>query len=439
MSSPIMAAEEAMKQLQILQEKFLTSEFVQSIKQLYAAVGPEMPTDMVPQTVSCTLPEGVDAQYVSKFNHDEGHGGRFSLFGCDGASLDPKAVFDKPDPLGYVSDTLSYGDVDTGECVVFVPGLNTPHQKYVGGASSPERVKYYTDVLEGRRMAQVHMGSSMDQGELRIDTRKTPDVKKLLMLLEESDFASPREEDGQVFLPAKVIDVLQMCLSYAGEIDTPVKKTVRALLALASPKQPLVLIGYSRGSAEIAAALRQYIAEAEKNGQADVRSRLREAVTVVTIGTPSPRFENGPAYVHMSTTKDGVTKVGVSSHKRLLAGEKATFIQCNTPYAPGAFDNHNFGASLCQYVFLIMHINKVKGFRDLYEKQAKGELVVPENVDEITYALIRETGGLGYLWGEENAKGDGYVGVPDEDDAIAILKRRLGQEVVDRLVSKFHG
>lgn len=119
----------AIESLRILERDNLRPENVEAYEQLYKAVGPEMPAGLVAQPVNCKLPEGVDAEYASKFNFDEGHGGRFTLFDCEGASLDPKAVLDKPDPLGYVRGTLSYGDVDAGECVVFVPvSFHSPTQ-----------------------------------------------------------------------------------------------------------------------------------------------------------------------------------------------------------------------------------------------------------------------------------------------------------------------
>lgn len=295
-------------------------------------------------------------------------------------------------------------------------------------------------------MAQVHVGTSSDQPVRRISTRGAPMFSKALAQLEQIGVGSPTEEDGSVVLPPNLIDLLQMALSAAERIDTPVKKTLRALLPLASPQQPLVLIGYSRGSVEVASAVQEYIAEAEKRGQADVRSRLRETVTVVTIGTPQPAiqdepaFQDGPAYVHVSSTTDWATKISrVNSDHPDLAGEGATFIHCNTPYPPNDFNNHNFASSVCQYLFLLMHTNKVKSFRDLHERGAKGELADPENVDEITNALIRVTGGLDYLWHEKGAEGEVPLSIPEMDAAVAILQRRLGQDVADRLVSKFRG
>mmetsp|Transcript_13944 Transcript_13944/g.29387 ORF Transcript_13944/g.29387 Transcript_13944/m.29387 type:complete len:824 (-) Transcript_13944:180-2651(-) len=124
-------------------------------------------------------------------------------------SLQSDVVFSMDNPLAFIRDNLSYSTSatrpkynrkeDQDEVVVFVPGLHTAHAPdpcaSIGGAreyttrsdgvrlrvsansknngepprSSPDRLKYISQVLDGIPMAQIHTGTHIDQGDLDIE------------------------------------------------------------------------------------------------------------------------------------------------------------------------------------------------------------------------------------------------------------------------------
>ena len=302
--------------------------------------------------------------FVRKYSQDMVHDGRFSIFGPDdehnngtdsdnkvdeGASLQPEVVFSMDDPLGYIRDFLSYRDEDQNsnrfcsidssrdnccdEVVVFCPGLHTIHeriekgirndetgpsiqQKEIAQRTSMERVKYYSKVLDGLPMAQIHAGTYLDRGD--IDIKLTLDTIKALqsfdLLLEDqhnlqnksnkanikedieremiNDGVAGTDSDGAVWcMRAKDLDIVRTVLSRANLapfdlaerqsnddddterlkrtmiklIDTAVNNNKPVIRRKPKPKKSsssqsphLVLITYSATSNILAAALAEW-------------------------------------------------------------------------------------------------------------------------------------------------------------------------------------
>jgi hypothetical protein len=169
--------------------------------------------------------------FVQEYNRDMGHDGRFSITPVDvdeegkaekGAvpSLQSDVVFCMDNPLEFIRDNLSYCettksksdhtddsstttttactsttssknyDYNNGEeTVIFIPGPHTVHdttactseQKNDNDSSyeqqhgryqqrsSSDRLKYYSQVLDGLPMAQIHTGTHIDQDDFDIE------------------------------------------------------------------------------------------------------------------------------------------------------------------------------------------------------------------------------------------------------------------------------
>jgi len=154
--------------------------------------------------------------FVREYNRDMGHDGRFSVFDshsacdetpvdkgrgetyCKGApSLQPDVVFCMDNPLEFIRDNLSYCETKSNdssttvyrsnkytkgeETVIFIPGLHTAHDMTIGEHNSDnqckneyqrpslERLKYYSQVLDGLPMAQIHKGTHIDGDDLDIE------------------------------------------------------------------------------------------------------------------------------------------------------------------------------------------------------------------------------------------------------------------------------
>lgn len=70
----------------------------------------------------------------------------------------------------------------------------------------------------------------------------------------------------------------------------------------------VVLVAYPRATIEVEGALTQFLKEKIEGGesQSDLESALRNVVTVVTIGSATAGFPEGPAYVHIAAWTDAL-------------------------------------------------------------------------------------------------------------------------------------
>lgn len=420
------------------------------LHQLYKAIGPEMPKNLKSTRIQSPIPNAE----VLTYNYDEGHSGRVSVPATPGGSVDFQWLIKQSPFAKFVLNHLLFRDADDlkrtfsghEHLVFFIPGLNTLHQPRSGETSTMQRLAYYTKVLQIVPMAQIHIGTSFDQGDIKIDASQAPALRALIRANNEQIPANfrPTFDDGKTLIwNARNADTFQLALSQLNVIDTPIKQSIRTLLETSSEKNaaPFVLVGYSRGAGECEAALRQYIAESEKKeAKADIETRLRERVTVVSIGSISHDYPDGPAYVHVAAwTDQASTTTGVTSKNNVEgAGKDAVFVNFSSPYNAESFDNHNFGAVSVQYLSLLLAMNKVKGLRDLWEMGHAGKINVPKNVDEMLRAMIEMTKGYEWLWDEATAKKGLTVDTfPHIGAAEALLRHKVGHGFVDRLQRNF--
>lgn len=425
------------------------------LAELWEAASPDMP-----DTLACTpadaslLPAAVPARHAKHFTFDEGHAGRFTVFGARGASLAAGFVLAaQPSPLRYVEETLAVGERSTGEVVVFSPGLNTVHEPRDGEMTAPDRCEHYVRVLGGRRMAHLHTGTSMDQPDVRVPAETALLVQAACAAAGIAGVDAPEVgEDGALVMTAPFIDQLQVVGSMLNAVDTPLKKSLRGVLRAALDEakdgrveNPLVLMCYSRGSLEVAAALRWLIDEEadgwdEDEEKEELEKLLRAAVTVVTLGNASRNFPDGPAYVHVSAAGDLVTaSAGVTAERPGGAGRDAVFVEVESAWEKSSGEPHNASVVTSQYLEIMLAYNEQDTYRGLWEAaQRRGGLRVPRDAKELTAALVVLTLGKDWLWNPEKAC-EGVPPLPRESEARELLADVLGERFVEDVERRFEG
>lgn len=454
---------------------------VAALDGLKDSISVEFPEDLEETNVpsSVKLPEGIDREKCSYYNYDEAHSGRFSTFGTGGATIDASFVIERENPLSFIRDKVSYGSrVGQKDCVVFVQGLRTASQpeELVPGMIASQRIECYSDTLNGMRISQVHTGTNLDQPNAKVNVNDTYGLKALTILLSIAgmEMANP-DEEGNIEIPPTAFDIGQAVLSGRSVVDTPIKKTIRKLLPQASADSPLILMVYSRGSIECNAALREYIEAHPDKEQAF--QQLRAGVTVLTIGTATGGWPDGPAYIHLSSWEDTLPRMFCNANRNLSAGADAVFLHNNSPY-PGKFDAHNFQAGTSQFLSIVMMSNSVRSLRQLWElgqyedensrdngnssetnlcesllgcvkecfgKKSSavggGKIKIPENVDKLTDAMISITDGHKYLWDKEGSMkiSEKFRPLPDKEIAKSTLIESLPNytEEIQEISQKF--
>lgn len=160
----------------------------QALEDLHGQVSSAMHTELEKSPIpERQLPDYLHGADVCKFNYDEGHIGRFTVFGTQGASVSLEDVLDRRHPLKFIREKLTTGEPRTSrEVVIFSPGLDTPHERRRGVDSipSPERVIFYSKMMGGIPMAQLHTGTCSDQGPAELDVSDAPVLRGLMFFLE---------------------------------------------------------------------------------------------------------------------------------------------------------------------------------------------------------------------------------------------------------------
>lgn len=197
--------------------------------------------------------------FVREYNRDMGHDGRFTVFAEDDTkssplpSLQSDVVFSMDDPLAFIRDSLSCTGGGTStwnwnedrEAVVFIPGLHTTHDPGTDNdhsdelpstaqqRSSPDRLKYISQVLDGLPMAQIHTGTHIDQGSLDVELTSdtissllsfgllSDEFQKNLSLLSMNGTSSSPPKKAHYHLRARDLDILHAVLSRAGSFGSP--------------------------------------------------------------------------------------------------------------------------------------------------------------------------------------------------------------------------
>lgn len=367
--------------------------------------------------------------------------GHFSVFTVSGspAAMDPDTVFDqtKLPPLIYIRNFLSYGDDKILGCSVNHAAKGNDKETVVFcGPVQEDAVRYASRILDGIPIAYLKQKSShVEDTPARIQNK----------------LSSPSGNDDD-----------------DDEINRKVENTITKLLDVAvaslrndnnqTESQPnLVLLVYSTGSCQVAGALQTWLEQNDHVQQPELL--LRRAVLVVTLGSISSAFPNGPAYIHVAMNDDpfasstalGVTAPTITTKPKEYGGVDAQYLCAYSPYyyahdahddddkelpqniggveAPLPKDAHNLRACLVQWLSIIMRINGARSFRFLYTVMASGMLDNPYNLEaEVLPAMIRATGGHEWLWDPRLADD-----LPSEDEARMVLELQFGYDAYDEL------
>eukprot|EP00892_Ulva_mutabilis_P003865 jgi/Ulvmu1/1850/UM012_0006.1 len=405
--------------------------------------GPMLPADIEYAAAAAADPALSDMAFTCTY--DEGFCGHFSIPGNSGAAAEFDKVTEEAAPLAFIQRHLAFrpdgtdASADTAELTIFAPGLNTLHMSkegWEGETTTPQRLQHYVQVLQ-RPMAQLHLGTDMDQGEVEL-----PSTPALLGFLEahramlEPGGMMPLIRDGAAFLEPRRRDAIETVLSSVGFARPLLQESVVDMLARnEEERRPLVLMPYSRSTAELSGALRRYKAAyveayvdvhglaAAGDAVAAVETLLRETLTVVSVGNVDRNWPDGPAYVHLAAVSEReeggtdplVLERGVSAAAPDGAGADAVFVHTDGLFS--GFDVHNFGAVGAPTLRLVMAMNGCRTFREMWEKERAGPLQLP-GYDEVAAAVVL-AGGTEWLWTPDAAY-DG-VTLPTREDAAELL------------------
>lgn len=428
---------------------------VPELMKMRTLFGAMLPPDISYEAVK-TGNEVIDGTEGMGFScsYDEGYCGHFSIPGTDGAAASFEKVAANTEMLDFIEKHLVFpstskrSGLGQGELVIHSGGLNTLHSlkpavetEFAGETTTPQRLQHYIDTL-GCPMAQLHMGTDMDQGAITIEASDSlleyiESIKLQLALTA----LTPEVNGNIVTFSKRQRDRLEALYSTYGYARPLWQDHIVALLKEnESAQKQLVFMPYSRSTSEMASALRRYIREyvARVGGPEDiaeqqVEAQLFETVTVVTIGNTDRKWPDGPAYVHVSGKSEGlkprgtdqtVLIQGVHSESVEGAGRGAVFLHSDWVFS--GFDAHNFAAAGAAVLRLTMAMNDLTRWRQLWgtlssvESSAKVRLPSYEEAAAGT-AIV---GGQDWLWFREGAF-DG-VKLPSKEEAVELVGGWMG-------------
>ncbi|CAB9528016.1 expressed unknown protein [Seminavis robusta] len=442
----------------------------------------------------------------------------------DPPSLQSSALFAMDDPLEFLQSALSWSSTQTAqhchgksnEVVVFLPALSMSHRQ------AQQQLQYCSNVLDGIPMALLfpgtfsnyHNNNQNPNGDdtiiaiqLTHDTLQSLQSFHLISMEPQQQQAKNKKSSQESTtttmktyrVRSKDLDCIRAVLSlydsstqtpFATSHDDALKTTLIKLIDVAVTKQQsssssssphLVLVTCSATCTILASAL---LAWRRQQTLAHAESLLHQAITVVTMnGLLLPEdqsFCNGPAYVHVSMQDDPiVAQYGVTSNSKNTGGRNAVHLQALSPYhqAPqeqnlgsnpelvvgNAIDDdiHNIATGAIQYLSLLLRINGVQSFRQLYQQGAVslanndeekqdidpklfalnydtkvGTIEIPPLMDlELLPAMIRATGGDRWRTAvsTDDADEDDDI-LPDWAMAEAIITDQFGYGVYDEIV-----
>ncbi|MEL6602050.1 MAG: hypothetical protein AAFP20_02355 [Cyanobacteria bacterium J06614_10] len=401
-----------------------------TLQKVQTLFGGNLPDDVAFQPAEVQIPALADMAFTT--NYDEGYCGHFSIPHGNGAAAAFDKVMAQPDPMRFIKNNLNFGDYDNGEWILFMPGLNTLHKVKPGWeqeTTTPQRLREQYQPVLGMQMAQMHLGTDMDQGEavVPINSEAQSFLESQRSQLDAAGIM-PRFENSQAIFGPRQRDRIESILSQYGFARPLFREhMVRLLKANETAQQPMVCLAYSRASTEICQALHDYIAatvqQRGESDKAEVERFLRDHLTVLTIGNAIRTWPDGPAYIHFSAQSDRseggtdplTSQLGVHAGAPAGAGQDAIFLHTDGIFS--GFDAHNFGAVGAATLRLIMDMNHLTKYRTLWERGRSETLNIP-NYDQIAAKIVL-TNGQKWIWKNETAwKG---VQLPYEEDARQLL------------------
>lgn len=411
------------------------------------AFGPMLPADIKYTEVT---PENPALKGMAfKSSYDEGFCGHFTIPGKKdlGAAATFQNVMATDDPFSFIQDHLrstpeaGRSDINSDELVIFTPGLRTMHNVEIDSQeTAPSRLQHYANTL-GCSLAQLHIGTDVDQGDVEI---KVSLAMRAILTAAKQQMAdaglTPIEQNGDTIKFDKgQRDKLEAGLAIIGFARPLWQDHIIQLLKLnEKERRPLVIMPYSRTAAELTSTLKSYISgyEGEK---AEVEALLRETLTVVTLGNGTRNFgwPDGPAYVHVGGwsedqegpppaegsvplrgTDPGIFYEGVHAGTPEAAGADAVYVHADWVWSTG--EAHNFASSGGSSLRLVLALNGITGFRELYNRLSAGEQLKMPTFEQVKAAVVI-TGGQDFLWNKGPGPRAGVGKFPSQEDAQKLV------------------
>ena len=422
------------------------------------------------------------------------HEGRFRVFDdCidHKTSIPSNLLFSMDHPLTFIRKHLSYQSNETKKGGM----LCDNSEAVVWCMQNEQNLEYASRVLDDMPLAQLHMGSFSDcQVELDLKTIRALESFGVL----KGDTVNEYSAYGKTSLcslKGQDLDIIRSLLSchtksnskntqiepsieLQGQqsliklIDNAVESVRKDLLGN-SNEPHLVIVAHSTNALMVASALSTWKQQKLANTSArrlHVEDLLHQAVTIVTVGAVYRNFCDGPAYIHISMYDDDLAQtLGVTIKSPDGGGRDAVYLHAWSPYEERKkectnltdHDSHNVNACAIQYLCLVMRINGITSFRDLYNaaryvdprsildinpsnfaidytKHKQGDLVIPPNIDEeLLPAMIRATGGDQWLWNPmREDQGDDVTSevlLPDAEEAKVYLEEFFGYSAFEEI------
>jgi hypothetical protein len=134
---------------------------------------------------------------------------------------------------------------------------------------------------------------------------------------------------------------------------------------------------------------------------------------------PPPAANSAP----MRGTDESVFYTGVYAGAGHPAGADAVFV--HSDWCWSSVEAHNFASAGAASLRLVMAMNKVSGFRELYNKLSSGEAIKKPTFEQVR-AAIALTESQNWMWnkGPEPWKGVGQL--PSEEEAQKIVGQWMG-------------
>eukprot|EP00977_Amphora_coffeiformis_P028972 scaffold38043_cov176-Amphora_coffeaeformis.AAC.7 len=436
-----------------------------------------------------------------------------------GYSMPANLAFSMNEPLSYIRDNLSYSyrpSMDEGseyhthdsthqqenkeELVVVLPGLHTTIQ------SAWDQVRYLSQVMDGSTsngmsMALLQVGTFANDeiqknGNDTVVVEIAPDtwaaLKSLKLIVMDQNEQTPSSPSKRRFrIQLGDLDLLRaLVVAQSYNIDTEVEESdplIEALVKLLDisvnsilrteqrQQQPrLVLLSSCVNSHYVVAAIQRwkYLVVLGPFSTAELRCAglvkteehaeelLREAVTIVTLGSLCQIFPDGPAYLHISMHDDQwANQFGIHrDNVDYCGGKDAVLLQAISPYKTHTItdkdqqqtdhhqlcnsDAHNFLACAIQFLSLLLRVNGLSTFRELHHGGRQptpeldiqpslfalnydstiGNLEIPQ--DELLLAVLQATGAERWSWWPFAHDDDSPL--PDVYDAKATMAEHFG-------------
>lgn len=402
------------------------------------------------------------------------HEGRFRIFDeCSDSSktsLPPNVLFSMDHPIRFIHQKLSYRSDLTKNVGMLCDSTETVV------CCDDQSLEFVSRVLDNMPFAQLHMGSFPDC-HVELDLGTIRSLESLGVLLEGSLIS---ETTTTCKIRSEDLNAIRSILSFSQHkssiqqtlvklIDVAVDSVRKRLLGT-SNEPHLVLLAHSINASLVASALETW--KQQKLGNKSMKRQhiedlLNQAVTVVTFSSVCKRFSDGPAYIHLSMYDDHLNRIhGVTDSNPDGGGRGAVYLHTWSPFEEGNVkatsmkdhDAHNMNACSLQYLYLIMRINGITSFRDLYRaaryvdprsildinpsnfaidytKHKIGELVIPPTIDrDLLPSMIRATGGDRWLWNPMQQGGSDFEDLlPDSEEAKVYLEEFFGYSAYEEI------